>query len=90
MDASGFIRYTEEQIPSRLKTNEFLIFHNLIKKRNLCSTEELQEYLTNRELALDDFMKTNKTGGTMAGHLREKAEELDFIKIVKRNFLKYL
>lgn len=90
MDFKGFIRYTEEQIPSRLKTDRFMIFHSIIKKRNIGSTEELQEYLTKREELLLDFLKHNKTGGTMEGQLREKAEELNLLHHIQRNFLKYL
>ena len=90
MDCRGFIKYTEEQIPARLKTNKFLVFQDLVKKRNVCSEEELSEFLNRREEALQDFMDHNKSGGTMEGHLREKAEEMAFIKFVKLNFLKYL
>lgn len=90
MDCRGFIKYVEEQVPARLKTNKFLVFQELIRKRNITSEEELAQFLARREEALSDYMRANKTGGTMEVHLRGKAEELAFIKFVKLNFMKYL
>ena len=90
MDTKTFTRYVEEQVPARLKTNTYLAFLNLIKKRNIRTTEDLEQYLFRREEAISDFLKTGKGSGTMANQLREKAEEMGFIQHIKRNFLKYL
>lgn len=90
MDCRGFIKYVEEQVPTRLKTNKFLVFQDMIRKRNITSEDELATFLSNREIALQDFINANKTGGTMEGRLREKAEEISFIKYIKLNFMKYL
>jgi hypothetical protein len=90
MDNSQFLKYCDEQIPNRLKTDRYLVFQNLIRKRNINSLEEFQEYIDNREIALNDFLKHNQTGGTVATHLREKAEELGMLKMIKQNFIKYL
>lgn len=90
MDAKGFARYIDEQVPARLKTTTYDVFLNLIKKRNICTLEELQEYISRRDDALADFLKIGKSSGTMTDQLREKAEELGFIQHIKRNFVKYL
>lgn len=90
MEPKSFTRYCEEQIPARLKDDKFLAFSSLVKKRNITSLEELEEYLSRREDVLSDFISHNKSPAPTATHLREKAEELGFIKNIRRNFMKYL
>lgn len=90
MNAKDFTKYVEEQVPSRLKTNTYLVFLGLVKKRNITTTEELQAYLNRRKDMLSDFLKTGRTSSTMTDQLREKTQELEFIKHMERNFLKYL
>lgn len=88
MEARSFVKYADEQIPDRLKDSKYQIFQDMLKKRNIATLEELEEFLSKREEVLLDFLKHEKTPNET--HLKGKAEELEFLRQVRRNFLKYL
>jgi len=88
MEARSFVKYADEQIPDRLKDSKYSIFQDLLKKRNITTLEELEDFLSKREAVLLDFLKHEKSPNE--GHLKEKAVELEFLKQIRRNFLKYL
>ena len=80
-----------KKIPKRLQTRDFKVFSDMITKKSLNSYDKLKAYLNKREIDLKDWIKKNTaSGSTMNRWMAPKKSELDFIRYVKKTYLKYL
>ena len=81
----------KRKIPMRLKTMEYKVLVDMIKRKSLGSYDTLRDYLNRREIDLKNWVRTNASAGsTMNRWMARKKSELDFVRFVKKTFLKYL
>ena len=84
----------KSKVPAYLQdTPEFRVFTALVKKENIRGPASLSAYLdANMEKLKADFKEKSKsnTEGSMNRQLRPIAKKLDFLKMVKQKFVKYL
>lgn len=84
----------KNKVPAYLQeTPEFKVFTALIKKENIKGPASLAAYLdSNMEKLKADFKEKSRSNseGRMSRQLRPIAKKLDFLKMVKQKFVKYL
>lgn len=84
----------KKKIPAHLQdTPEFKVFTALIKKEDISGPSSLSAYLdANIEKLKADFREKSKANkeGSMSRQLGPIAKKLDFLKMIKQKFVKYL
>jgi len=90
----AFKENIKKNIPAYLQdTPEFKVFTSLISKENIRGPASLRAYLDARMNKLKaDFKEKSKANkeGSMNRNLRPIAKEIDFLKLIKQKFVKYL
>lgn len=81
----------KEKLPEKaVKSPEFNTLLKLVEGEGIGSAAELREYLEENISKTNEWLKENRTAGTISDERREKVRRLEFLKLIKEKVMKYL